>query len=509
VTRMLAKPAVLFIGFGLAALLLRALQLHEALVYPDGYQYLLMARGIAEHGRPTTMLGEGGDLFVPNVDASLKPLFPLLVAAVHLCGATLRDAADAITVLAEAAVVALVGALALRLTGSRVAGAAASALCLASAGLAFWSGFAGPDALAQALALASALALAGRRWRLGGALAGACIAARPEFALIAFVAAALAATRPSARRPLASAGAAAVVSLGAVLAVVRPPVALPEAQLLVQGAAAAAVMAALLVIVLRRPRVTPAVGLAATAVALVAARPAWSAAGGGTTLLHTEWPLLTAGLCGLLLALLGRALRFPAAAVAVGAALLALVYHAKNPELARYAAVLLPLLALGVAFGVAELMSAHRGRLTAAVVPAAATVALALALALAPQPRVGPDPFVGIARQLGSGSATPLVTAAPDAYGFLLAPRPVTSLRAGRAGLVLLDGAQRAYAPDVRVEGVEVARLSSTGFLLRLDRSVDRRPAILARGIVAPADGYGRRAGSAMRSDRPWPLARR
>ena len=56
-TRMLGKPAVLFAGVGLAALLLRALQFHEALVYPDGYQYLLMARGIAEHGRPTTMLG--------------------------------------------------------------------------------------------------------------------------------------------------------------------------------------------------------------------------------------------------------------------------------------------------------------------------------------------------------------------------------------------------------------------------------------------------------------------
>jgi hypothetical protein len=505
VKRALGRPAVLFGGLGLAALVLRALQLHEALIYPDGYQYLLMARGIAEHGRPTTLLGEGGDLFVPNLDASLKPLFPLLVAAVHLLGTPLRAAAEAITVLAEAAAVALVGSLAFRLTGSRAAGVAASGLCLASAGLAFWSGFAGPDALAQALALASSLALVCRRWKLGGVLAGACIAARPEFALVAAVAAAVAASRPSGRRPLASAGGAAALSLVAVLAAVRPPVALPEAELLAEAGAAATVAAALLVAALRSSRVAAAVGLAATGVALVASRSAWSAPFGDTTLFQTDWPLLVAGAGGLLLAVVGRASRIPAVALAVAAALLALVYHAKNPELARYAAVLLPALALGAAFGVSELTRAHRGQVTRALVPAAAV----LALALAPQPRVGPDPFVEIARQLRGRSATPLVTAAPDAYGFLLAPRPVISLRQGRAGLVLLDGAQRAYAPGVRVKGVEVARLSSAGFLLRAEGGVDRRPAILTRGVVAPADGYGLRAGSATRSERPSPLARR
>jgi hypothetical protein len=484
----LAKPVVLFTGLGLAALVLRTLQLHDALIYPDGYQYLLMARGIAEHGRPMTLLGEGGDLFVPNLDASLKPLFPLLLAVVHLAGPSLRDAAEAVTVIAEASVVALVGAFAFRLTGSRAAGVAASALCLASAGLAFWSGFAGPDAPAQALALASALALAHRRWKLGGALAGACVAARPEFALVAVVAAAVAGTRHPARRPVALAGAAAAVTLGVVLAAVRPPLALPQGELLGEAGAAAAVAAAALIAVLRSPRGASGVGLVAMSVAVIAARPAWSAGVGDTTLFQTDWPLVITAVGGVLLALVGRASRIPAAALAVAAALLALVYHAKNPEVARYAAMLLPALALGAALGVAELTRAHRGVVTRAVVPVAAV----LALALTTQPHIGPDPFVEIARQLRNDSAAPVVTAAPDAYGFLLAPRPVISLRPGRAGLVLLDGAQRAYAPGLSAEGVEVARLASTGFLLRMDRGVDRSPAILVQGVVIPMPSSAR-----------------
>jgi hypothetical protein len=364
----------------------------------------------------------------------------------------------------------------------------ASTLCLVSAGYAFWSGFAGPDALAQALAFASALALAGRRWKLGGGLAGACIAARPEFALVAAAAAVVAGSRASARRPLALACAGAAISLGVVLIAVRPPLALPEISLLGQAGAAAALAAAAMIAALRSSRAALIVGLLATGTVFVASRPAWSAAFADSTLLQTDWPLLLIGVGGLLLALAGRASPTQAAGLAVGAALLALVYHAKNPELARYAVVLLPALALGAALGVSELTRARHRPVTRALFPAAA----ALALVLAPQPRVGPDPFVEIARQLRGRSAAPLVTAAPDAYGFLLAPRPVTSLRPGRAGLVLLDGAQRAYAPGTRVEGVAVAKLPSTGFLLRADQPVDRKPALLRWGVVAPARSSAR-----------------
>ena len=63
-------------------------QHHSALLYPDGYQYLLMARGIGEHLRPTTVMGPGGDVFVPSADAAAKPLYPLLVWAAHSLGAS-------------------------------------------------------------------------------------------------------------------------------------------------------------------------------------------------------------------------------------------------------------------------------------------------------------------------------------------------------------------------------------------------------------------------------------
>jgi len=61
-------------------------QHHTALLYPDGYQYLLMARGISEHLQPTTVLGPGGETFSPNADAAMKPFFPFLVAAAHTLG---------------------------------------------------------------------------------------------------------------------------------------------------------------------------------------------------------------------------------------------------------------------------------------------------------------------------------------------------------------------------------------------------------------------------------------
>ena len=75
-----ALPAAALFALALA---LRLHQHHDALMYPDGYQYLLMARGIGEHLEPTTVLGPGGDVFVPNPDAAAKPLFPIVVAAVH------------------------------------------------------------------------------------------------------------------------------------------------------------------------------------------------------------------------------------------------------------------------------------------------------------------------------------------------------------------------------------------------------------------------------------------
>ena len=475
------RPASLlpFAALGLLAAALRTLQFHHALVYPDGYQYLLMARGIAEHGRPITRLGPGGDLFVPNPDAALKPLFPLLVAMLHLGGLSLRAAGEVVTVLAEATVVVLTGALARRLTRSALAAVVASALCLASPGLAFWSGFAGPDSLASALALAAALALVSRRYATGGVLAGLCVAARPEYALLAVVAGAVAISRRDSRTAAVPAIAAAAAAVGSVLVLTRPPLVHPSSRLLVEAAAAAILTAILVGVALRQPRLVAPTGLLATGAAVGLGAAAWEARVGSPSLLETDWPL-TIGIAGLLLALLVPSLRAGACCLAASAALLGSAYYAKNPELPRYAAQLLPLLALGSALGTAAVVRSQRSVLASTIVPAAAVAALVLT----PQPRPGPDPFAAIAGQLDNHSTRPLLTAAPDAYGLLLAPRPVASLAAGRRGLALLDAAQRTYEPKLDARGAEVARLTSTGFLLRAGAPVDRRPALLISGRV-------------------------
>jgi hypothetical protein len=76
------------------------------------------------------------------------------------------------------------------------------------------------------------------------------------------------------------------------------------------------------------------------------------------------------------------------------------------------------------------------------------------------------------------------VTAAPDAYGLLLPERPIRRLRAGAEGLVLLDGAARVYAPDLKVAGKLLRSIPVITGFLRPDGAVDREPALLYRGRV-------------------------
>ena len=61
-----------------------------------------------------------------------------------------------------------------------MAGLVAGLVVLASPSLGFWSGFSGPDPLAQALALTAALAFVHGRSRLGGVFLGLAVATRPE-----------------------------------------------------------------------------------------------------------------------------------------------------------------------------------------------------------------------------------------------------------------------------------------------------------------------------------------
>ena len=61
-----ATAAVVVVGLRLRAM-------HAGLLYPDGYQYLLMARGIGEHLQPVATLGHGGDTLAPSADAAASP----------------------------------------------------------------------------------------------------------------------------------------------------------------------------------------------------------------------------------------------------------------------------------------------------------------------------------------------------------------------------------------------------------------------------------------------------
>ena len=72
------RAAGIAAGISVAALLvaLRLRAMHPGLLYPDGYQYLVMARGIGEHLRPVATLGPGGDVLAPSADAAAKPLVP-------------------------------------------------------------------------------------------------------------------------------------------------------------------------------------------------------------------------------------------------------------------------------------------------------------------------------------------------------------------------------------------------------------------------------------------------
>src|SRR5262245_27203812 len=209
---------------------LLALRLHQAqpgFLYPDGYQYLLMAKGVAAHGRPFLTLGPGGDTLLPSVDAAAKPLYPALVALVHEVGVGWFDAARLVSAVGAAATVVLAALLARRLTGSWLAAAVAGGGCVASRELAFWGGFAGPDSLGQAFALGSTLALLGRRVRLGAPLAALAVLARPELAVLAVVAAIVGIAFPELRQAALRAGLSFIVVLAAGLTLLRPPIGAP------------------------------------------------------------------------------------------------------------------------------------------------------------------------------------------------------------------------------------------------------------------------------------------
>jgi len=468
------------------ALAVRLEQHHGALLYPDGYQYLLMARGISEHFEPTTVLGPGGEQFVPNADAAVKPMFPLAVAAVHAVGFGWMQAAEIVTALASAAVVALTFLLASRLGGTWLAGIAAAVVLLASPSLAFWSGFSGPDPLAQCLGLGAALAFVHSRPRVGGFLLALAVATRPELVVVAFGAFVFCTASPP-RRPAAMRGALAFsLTLALVFVALRPPIALPDSELLWLAPVLVLVSAGAAFLPARRLAVGVAAALGAVAVVGFASAP------GMAEVWRTDWPLIGAAILGLVIAALdrersGHALTILAVAIALGA-----VYWVKNPGLERYFAILLPLAALLVGIGAAALIR----RWPWFVAPAAAAVAAiaAIGLAQAPAGTHDQDVFSRTAQKLEPvlSPGDPLVTAAPDAYGFWLPEQPVRTMRLGASGLVLLDPAQRSYLPHLTATGKVVARVDSELAFSRPNGEIDAGRAVLVAGRVTRQQGVVR-----------------
>ena len=464
--------------FGLA-LALRLEQHHAALLYPDGYQYLLMARGISEHFEPTTLLGPGGEVFVPSADAAAKPLFPLLVAIVHAFGASWLSAAEIVTAAAGAAAITAVFLLASRLGGSWLAGAAAALVLLASPTLAFWSGFSGPDPVAQALGLGAALAFLDHRPRLGGVLLALAVATRPELILVALVAGAACAWEPG-RRAAATRGAVAfALTLTLVFAALRTPIEQPDVEflwlvplLLVIGAAA---------VIAPPTRFLVGVG----AVVLLGVLIVGSVTAPGLAeMWGNDWPLLGLGLAGLALTVFDQHRRRYALAVLLAAVLLGTVYWVKNPALERYFAIVLPLAAVLVGVGVAALSRSRRSL----VVPACAVVTAVVAVGFVRTSTANHDQdvFSRTAQKLSPvlSRSDPLVTAAPDAYGFWLPAQPVRTMRPGVRGMILLDPAQRSYASDLTASGRIVARFENDLAFSRPDGEIDVGAAILVAGSV-------------------------
>ena len=443
----------------------RAVQARGALLYPDGYQYLLMARGIAAHLRPVLELGRGGDHFVPSADAAAKPLFPALIALAHGLGLGWTGAARAVSVVAGGAAAALCGLVATRLAGSRTAGAGAATLVLLDPLSRYWAAYSSPDGLGQALALGSVLALLSRRPRPAGVLAGLAIFARPELGLLLAAGGAAAATRQRHRRAALTYLTATLATAACVLAALRPPLDLHAVQL---GETAAGALALGALALLAPPSAAVATGIAGLcAVGLLA--PALQ------QLAARDPPLVTLAIAGVLIARRRR----PAAVLSVAACALAVVYDLKNGASSRYAVQLVPLAALGAAAGTRVAVTPRTRR--AVLAAGAAAVAAVAALAAPPPPAA--DMFGAVARELPR-TQTPLVTAAADAYGFLLYPRPVRTLVRGSRGLLLLDAAARAYDPGISVRGKVLARLAPGNGFLRPDGTLDLRSALLVSGTA-------------------------
>jgi 4-amino-4-deoxy-L-arabinose transferase-like glycosyltransferase len=174
-------------------------------------------------------------------------------------------------------------------------------------------------------------------------------------------------------------------------------------------------------------------------------------------------------------------LRVPLHAIVLVGGLLAFVYTLKNPGADRYLSLLTPLVAVLASLATAVLARTHQ-RVVAVGVAGLIAVTLLLPR-LAPR---SPDAFPTVAGQLQALNLPrlPIVTTAPDAYGVLLPDRRVVVARPGVRGLIIADGAQRAYSPALRLEGRTLATLDPGAGFVRPDGVTDRQPVRIVLGTI-------------------------
>ena len=78
----------------------------------------------------------------------------------------------------------------------------------------------------------------------------------------------------------------------------------------------------------------------------------------------------------------------------------------------------------------------------------------------------------------------PLVTAAPDAYGFWLPEQRVRRMRPGIHGAILLDAAQRLYEPRLTADGAWSPASGAPSPSHAPISEIDTDPAVLVVGSV-------------------------
>jgi hypothetical protein len=466
-----------WLSFYIVVLAARFERLDGGLLYPDGYQYLLMSKGIAHNGRAILDTGRGGDVLIPNADAALKPFEPLLVAICHFAGLGWLDSARLVTACAGAAVVILATLITQRLTGSDLLAAGTGAICLASPTLTWWASFLGPDMLAPALGLGALLAARDHRPRLAGVLAALAATTRPEYllaALGALIGAALGGQRQAAKQALPSGA----LTMAVVIGLTRPPITAPPGIELFQASIGCLIVAAAYALVPRLAARRRLLSSSAAATFAVATLVALAGKADGLHQLASHQPLLVGAIVlGTLLAL-ESADRVFVARVLMLIGLVVSIYWQKNPNLDRYLIQLLPFFAILAAVGVARL---GRRPLVVGIVGACALVTTIGHSAPSP---LATDSFRTIASQLGA-TGQPLISASPDAYSFWLPNRPQRLLRTGSRGLILIDATARSFLPHIRGCGGTLATLDSGPGFRTPSGAIDDRPARLLRGTAA------------------------